>query len=316
MLLKQALEINANNLEALMEIAALYEQLNETDMAIKYYEDIIKIHSKLPRVHYRLALAYLDKGLFDPAVQELRKELFVNPQNYDALCKLGELYIEAGEPSNALPLYQKAKDIMPEKFRAYLGLGMANWKLDKMEEAKENFQQVLSINPRHKKALFYMGSIYKDQKNYLGAENLFQSVYEQLRDQPSLSPEDKKLLVDSYIQYGEVELLLDRPRTAIDKFEQALSYDPTAAQAYFDMGRAAVKMNRYRVAEKHYKKATKIDPDEPRYYLGLGILYHNYLKELDKAIENYQQYLDLDGADKIKVAKWIKECGGEPVLPE
>ena len=57
----------------------------------------------------------------------------------------------------------------------------------------------------------------------------------------------------------------------------------------------------------------RLDPKNPKYYLGLGIMYHNNLKKTQKAIENYTKYIELGGEDFEKVNEWIKECGGQPV---
>ena len=315
-LLRSALEMNPNNIQAHLQTADIAKRTNKIDEAISNYEEILKIDPKVPDVHYQLALAYLDKGLFDPALQELRKELFINPLNYNAQCKLGELYIDAGQPDKAIPLFKNAIETNLEKFRAYLGLGIAYWKRGELAKAKDNFQRVLTINPRHRQALYYMGSIYKDEKNYLAAEDLFHTIIEQLREEKSLTKEQRDMLVESYIKYGEVELLLDRPRTAIEHFENALIYNPNAPEAFFGLGQSYVKLTRYRQAEQNYQKAIKNAPNDPRYYLGLGILYHNFLKELDKAVENYQKYIELGGPDKLTVNKWIMECGGKPVITD
>lgn len=312
LLLQSVLEIDKENTDALLMTAEIYRRLGKVDEAIQQFEEIIKINPRLPDVHYQLALCYIEKKMFDAAVEELRRELMITPQHYYALCELGELLIDMGQPQNALTYFERAKDVMPEKFRAYLGMGIAYWQIGKLKEAQENFQRVLAINPTHPEALFYMGSIYIDQKNYVGAENLFQSVIDQLRGKPSLDDRLRDLLVQAYIKYGNVELLLDRPRTAIEHYKFALEYKPDEAEAYYGLGQAFMKLGRFRAAEQYLIKATKLDPKNPNYYLGLGILYHNFLKELDKAVENYRKYIHLNGPDKLTVNKWIMECGGTP----
>ncbi len=311
-LLNSVLELDNDHIDAHLMLADIHKQMGTIDKAIKEYETVIKIDPQKPHVHYELALAYLKKGLFDPAMQELRNELYITPQHYNALCQLGELYIEAGQPERALSFFERAKEIMPEKFRAYLGEGIAYWKLKQIEKAKESFQRVLAINSTHQQALFYMGSIYLDEKNYIGAEDLFQSVIDLLRAKPNLTKEERDMLAEAYIKYGEVELLLDRPRTALDYFQLSLKYQPNNPESYYGLGQAYVKLNRYRAAEQEYKKAIKAAPENPKYYLGLGILYHNFLKELDNAVENYRKYIRLGGPDKLTVNKWIMESGGEP----
>ena len=69
LLLRSALEIDEKNTDALLMIAEIYRQLGKTDQAIKQFEEIIKINPRIPDVHYQLALCYIEKKLFDPAVK-------------------------------------------------------------------------------------------------------------------------------------------------------------------------------------------------------------------------------------------------------
>ncbi|MCX7767364.1 MAG: tetratricopeptide repeat protein, partial [Candidatus Sumerlaeia bacterium] len=223
------------------------------------------------------------------------------------------LYIEAGQIEQAIPYFVRARDNMPEKYRAYLGLGIASWKLGKISDAKDNLQRVLAMNPTHNEALLYLGSIYQDEKNYTAATDLYYTVIEQLQRKADLTRGERKILVQTLIKNGEIELALSRPRTAIEHFQKALTYESESPEAYFGMGQAFVLLKRYQAAEQNYLEAIKLAPQQPKYYLGLGILYHNFLKHTDKAIENYRKYIQLGGPDKITVNKWIMEIGGEPV---
>ncbi len=312
-LLRSAIELDNKNIEARLLLAENYKRVEKLDLAIEQYEEIIKLEPTTPDVHYQLAICYLEKKLFDLAMQELRKELSITPNHYNALCQLGELYIEAGQVEQAIPYFVRARDHMPEKYRAYLGLGIASWKLGKISDAKDNLQRVLAMNPTHNEALLYLGSIYQDEKNYTAAADLYYTVIDQLQKKPDLTKEERKVLVQTLIKNGEIELALNRPRTAVEHFQKVLTFDPESSEAYFGLGQAFVLLKRYQAAEQNYLEAIKRSPQQPKYYLGLGILYHNFLKYTDKAIENYRKYIQLGGPDKITVNKWIMEIGGEPV---
>jgi tetratricopeptide (TPR) repeat protein len=70
-------------------------------------------------------------------------------------------------------------------------------------------------------------------------------------------------------------------------------------------------MKEYELAEKAFHKAIEINPDNPEYPLHLGILYHNFLKDMKKAERYYQAYFKKGGTDP-QVKKWIRETGGIP----
>ena len=99
---------------------------------------------------------------------------------------------------------------------------------------------------------------------------------------------------------------------AENQFSEALKLNPFYAKAYTNIGMIYRRRNNYEKAEEYYQRALMLNSDDPQNYLALGILYHNYIKDHKRAIENYQKYLDLGGTDRLQVTNWIKECGGTP----
>ena len=129
------------------------------------------------------------------------------------------------------------------------------------------------------------------------------------------SPETRRLLIEALNQRGELNLILDSPRIAIADFNESLEYEPNFPETQYHIAQANTKLGKFKEAEQNYFEAQKLDPQNPKYYLGLAILYHNNMEETKKAIENYAMYIKLGGEDFEKVNEWIKECGGEPVKP-
>jgi tetratricopeptide (TPR) repeat protein len=312
--LKQALEMLPSSKESWFKLGTLYLKQNNYKEAIDHFGEALRIDSQIPEGHYYLALCYNEQGNQEWALRELDNEILYNPSNYNALCMRGELYFAGGKYEKAIEDFQNARGINDQKFRAYLGLGKSQLRLKQLAKAEANLKRVLDIESRHPEAILLMGKIYREWKRFEEARSLFEKVIETLRNyELSLSAEDKKILVEALNERGQIELIMDRPRTAIDDFLDALNYSPRHAETYFNLGQAYTKLDRIRLAERQYVHAIELDPQNPDYYLGLGIIYHNYLKQLDKAVEYYTKYIMLNGPDALTVNKWIKECGGTPV---
>ena len=71
-----------------------------------------------------------------------------------------------------------------------------------------------------------------------------------------------------------------------------------------EIGDFYLKRQSYRAALSRYKDAVKTDPYYPEAYLGLGKVY-DYLGLRQKALENYEKYLDL-----LPSSKQADEAGG------
>jgi tetratricopeptide (TPR) repeat protein len=312
--LRAAIEVDPYSTKAHFALASLYYNNNLIDECLNECQKISEINSKLPDLHYYQALCLLQKKEFEKAKESLERELAINPDNYEALSALGDYHLNGGQYEKAIEYYDRASQIRKEKYHAYIGLARAYRKLEKHDKAKEYLDQVFLTNPDHIEANLLSGALYKDAQEYKKALELFNNVVDRLTEKGTvLNPESRKLVVEALIQRGELNMLMDSPRIAIVDFQECLKYEPEYAEIYFHIAQANIKLGKYKEAEEYYFKAQSLDPKNPNYYLGLGIMYHNNLKQTQKAIENYKKYIELGGEDFAKVNEWIKECGGQPV---
>ena len=312
--LLDALEVDSYSPKAHFALACTYYHNNMMEDCLKECDKIIELNAKIPLLHYYQAMCFLRRKEYEKARDALERELAINPENYEALCLMGDFLLNGGKYQTAIGYYEKARDLLPEKYYAYLGLAKAYRKIEKNQLARENLEKVFSSNPDHIEANVLSGSLYKDALEYKKALDLFNNVIFRLSDKKQiLSPENRTLLVEALIQKGQVNLILENYRESLSDFKRSLEYQPGYAEIYYQMAQANIKLKNYTEAEQNYFTAQALEPKNPRYYLGLGILYHNHLKKTQKAIENYTKYIELGGEDFAKVNEWIKECGGVPV---
>lgn len=87
----------------------------------------------------------------------------------------------------------------------------------------------------------------------------------------------------------------------------AKNLDAKVAEIYNLQGLIAIHKGEYTNAEKNYQQALQIKENYPAAHYNLALLYDTYYQDLDRAIVQYDRYLQLsDGTDK-KTLGWVEE---------
>jgi len=86
----------------------------------------------------------------------------------------------------------------------------------------------------------------------------------------------------------------------------ALIVDPEFAPALNQLGMLLRRQGKFHEAEASYLKAITADPDYALAHYNLGVLNELYLQRLDVALQHFEIYKDLNGADE-QVDKWIAD---------
>jgi tetratricopeptide (TPR) repeat protein len=110
--------------------------------------------------------------------------------------------------------------------------------------------------------------------------------------------------------YGEILFAGKKLEPALLALEKAVAADPADAQAWGALARTRVALRKYDKAAEAYEKVVALHPDDPTMRILLGALYHEYLKNYEKALEHYNRCLAL-GGEFANLQDWIDECTAE-----
>src|ERR1044072_3628007 len=111
----------------------------------------------------------------DEEITELEKLLSAEPDDFQARCRLGELYFSKGRLDDALVEVKKSIE-MAEGIRAemnrslamyYSNLGTIYATKNMADEAEAEFKRALDVFPHDVLALFNLGRVYDDKKQYM-----------------------------------------------------------------------------------------------------------------------------------------------------
>ena len=89
-------------------------------------------------------------------------------------------------------------------------------------------------------------------------------------------------------------------------FKAALALAPTNAVAGNELGIVERKLGKFTEAEAAYQATIAAEPNYAPAHLNLGVLYDLYLAQPQKALEQFERYIEIAGDNK-QVAGWVVE---------
>lgn len=147
--LLRALELKPNFSAARNDLGYAYLELKRWDSAIQQFK-IVKndlFYENSENAAINLGLAYLGKGEYTKALEELQGVVAQNSRNPIAHLSIGRVWFAMDKTEQAIGEYRKALAIYKDYGAAHFYLGLALLKLNRVDEARNAFNEVLRIFP-------------------------------------------------------------------------------------------------------------------------------------------------------------------------
>lgn len=163
--------------------------------------------------------------------------------------------------------------------------------LQQQIEAARREAELKELNDRYQQALDELKN-----GNYAVASSLFEDLEPQAGEFP---------LVTTNLGLA---LLAQRDwPTAEETFQRALKTNPENTIALNHRGVAQRQQGKFSAALTSYQEALTIDPDYAAAHLNIAILFDIYLQDLQKAMQHYQTYLELQKKEDKLVMGWLTD---------
>jgi tetratricopeptide (TPR) repeat protein len=138
----QAVDLAEDLYEVAFQIGKLYLQMQNPQQSRPYLEQAAHLNPSLGPPFALLGQCYHDLKMPNQAIAAFKKAIRRNPFDAESLSSLGLLYSEKGENADIATLFcQKSIDIEPENARFYFRLGRLHLKYDRLDEARDAFQE-------------------------------------------------------------------------------------------------------------------------------------------------------------------------------
>jgi len=105
------------------------------------------------------------KAMVEQVAAPLVAALQSNPNDYDSIVKLGNIYYDGQLYPQAIEYYERALKIRPNDADVITDMGTAYWYTNDADRALAEFQRSLKIRPDHPGTLFNLGIVRWQGKN-------------------------------------------------------------------------------------------------------------------------------------------------------
>jgi len=200
------------------------------EQAISQYQELLKKKPGNLEGWVNLALMARDAGLYEQAISYLKHALSIYPQK-PSLSKevITSEVITSNEILNLLAwIYFYTIDF---------------------NSAENIFRKILSSEPRFLSALFGLGRVNIEKKNWTGAEKTFKKI---IAHNPDFAL--------GYYFLGFTYENLNRFEEAVQMYQQTLKTDSNLVEIYSSLGQVYKKQRNYEESYKQYRKILDIDP--------------------------------------------------------
>ena len=192
-------------------------------------------------------------------ISDLHAQIEEAPSDAALRVRLGEVYAAAGQHREAVRELNVALEINPDHTGAYLVLGMVGLMQKDYEAADTYFNKIIELTEgsefknlqlNRELAFYYLGESALDTSRYEDAVGYFKAVIRMNRGS-----------ADAYFGLGLAFKGIEDYPAARDNFEIALAFDPTFAQAHYEMGQVYLAEDDRINAAVHFAQAALLAPD-------------------------------------------------------
>ncbi len=241
------------SLLAQIEAAQDLEAKGEIGQAIHNYEEALREDPKNKVVLYCLGLAYKNSAEPKNALSNLKKLEELDPQNFDCQNALGLVYDMLGEPEKAINAYKEALRLNPKIAYIHDNLGNVYLKINALDLAAHEFQQVSSLSQNPiitSMAIGNLGGIYLRQGEL---ENAAKKFKKSIRLN-SLNRDARISLADTYYHLGDID-------QSINEWKNILDIWPDDYILNFRLAQLFLEADKSDQAILYLKKCIRIRPD-------------------------------------------------------
>ena len=224
--LQKAIQIDPKCNEAYLKLAELYFHLKMFSECNTTLDDALKVQNHNPRAHLIRAFLLKEQGDTTGCVRMLQLTIDQDPKEVKAFLELGYIYQMRKDPL-AITYYQNALAVDPTNEEINFNLALLYQDLGDLENAKNQYNKILSFDSDNLRALFNLGYVVLIyDKNYDEAISYFSKVLE-------TEPDYVEALTNRAIAFEENK----QYEEARADYQMALKLDPHYASAIAGMNR-------------------------------------------------------------------------------
>lgn len=196
---------------------------------------------------------------------------------------LAEIYRMRGMSDKALAHYQSLLQREPNDVEALFQAGYISFKLDQLDQAKDYFRKLISVDPKHAGGAANLAALEgRYNEKHIGRNEKTPGIT--LRDVVKANPSS----VEAHVNLGAQLITEEVYPEALTTLEHAVSLRPNSAAAQYNLGLAQLKEKKYEAAITSNRRALELKPEWADAYNNLGLAYAG-LSRWKEAVTAYSE---------------------------
>ena len=250
--------------DAYGSLARVYHAYEFLDSAEPAYVNSRRLASGNSEWPHLLGVLYQQTGRLEEAAEAFTAARRLQPRDYAAAVYLGDIYLSLNRMVDARDQFQSVVDVFPAVARR--GLGDVAMRERKFAEAVEHYRAVLDRVPQAAAVHYSLAMAYRGMGRMEDAREQLQR-----RGPEGVHADDPIVTSVQSLVRGERAWVMQGRRAyeagqfaaAVDAFTKALEAAPSSVVARVNLGSALVQMNRDAEAIPYFRDALRLSPEEP-----------------------------------------------------
>lgn len=215
---KQAQDQRLRRAAAHYDLGVDYLSRGNTAMAVRELQTSLGIEEQAPRVHHALAEAFRAIGRLPDAVTHMRRALELDPDFQGARLSYSALLVQMEDYDGALRESQRLLEdpTFPAPWRALTNAGWAEYKLGRVEAARESLRKALAMHGNYWPAQLNLGILEADAGRRAEALDRFSRVLA-AKPGPMAEAETNYRMAELYVSLGERDRALSHLSAVLER---------------------------------------------------------------------------------------------------
>src|SRR5882672_3715280 len=217
--LRSILKSDPENEPAIEQLTQLLMDEGKSAEAVTLLEGIIA-HSPSPVLLDLLGDAYTQTHELAKAEEAYRKAVELDPSELSHQRGLGQTLLAEEKFPEALKVYQRLSDVMPDDSDVYLRIAQIYRELHQLDKAEENLVKARQYAPGSLEVMYNEAMLYQAQGRYEDAVRVLSDAVTGVKAQSKVLPSRRRSLAILYQQLGQLYRDTQNYQAAVFTYEE------------------------------------------------------------------------------------------------
>jgi tetratricopeptide (TPR) repeat protein len=297
-----AFHYNKKNILVLFDLALSYDKLGDPSKSLMYYRQYLDIDPFAEHVWNNLGLIYTRTGVFDMACEAYDFSICINPQFLPAYFCKADMFILSNRIKDAIDVYNELLSEDNCNTKALCDMGKCYIQIGDFLEALRLFKLSIDISSEYADAWYGIAIVYYRQRRYTPSINSLKKAID-------LDPDNS----DHWSMLGEVFNKTRKLNKAIDAYTRATELNPGDFDSRLACAQVLFKKRRIHEAIYLLMRIYEIEPDNALVNYRLAA-YYAYQQNLFEAQRFFKRALVLNFNDHLEMFRHFPKTKSLPAF--